>query len=124
MKIAIIAVTAAVLGTPLPALAQDADAGLGTFNRVCRQCHVVKDGDNRIGPYLKGVVGRKAGEAKGYENYSDSLKASGIVWDDASLDKWIENPDKVMSGHNMINYPGIADQADRANLIAYLKTTK
>jgi cytochrome c2 len=50
------------------------------FNGHCRECHAFDKGDNRLGPSLYGVVGRKAGIVPGFA-YSDSLKSSGITWD-------------------------------------------
>jgi cytochrome c len=56
-------------------------------------------------------------------NYSAALKKSGITWDEASLDKWLQGPSKDVPGTKMI-FPGLKEQADRDNLIAYLKTLK
>ena len=76
------------------ALAQDKvspdDARLA-FNNHCRQCHVTKEGDNRLGPSLYGVVGRKAGSAPKFA-YSSAMKNADIVWDPETLDRYIENP--------------------------------
>ena len=92
-----------------------------TFNTHCRQCHTVKKGDNRLGPSLFGVVGRKAGAVEGFP-YSDALKNSGIVWDEATLDEWIADPDAVVTGHGMKPYTGIADESVRSAIIEFLKT--
>ena len=117
---------AVALASPLAARAADAagaDAGMLAFNNHCRQCHSYKDGDNRLGPYLYGVVGRKAGTAKGYGNYSDSLKNSGITWTPEQLDKWITNPQLVVPNNNMSPpYPGLDDAAQRAAIISFLKS--
>ena len=73
---------------------------------------------NGVGPAHRGVYGRKAGTAPGYA-YSDALKSSKLVWDEASLDRWLSDPEKVAPGQRMgINVP---DAKDRADLIAYLK---
>ena len=56
-------------------------------------------------------------------HYSDALKKSGITWDEATLDKWLQGPSKDVPGTQMI-FAGIKDEGDRANLIAYLKTLK
>ena len=55
--------------------------------------------------------------------YSDALKKSGITWDEAALDKWLQGPSKDVPGTKMI-FAGVKDETDRANLIAYLKTLK
>src|SRR5205807_9173760 len=56
-----------------PALALD-DAGQIAFNNACRTCHTVREGDNRLGPSLSGVIGRKAGSLASYNHYSESMK--------------------------------------------------
>ena len=88
----------------------------------CASCHAVKPGQNGIGPSLAGVFGRKAASMAGFE-YSPALKASGLVWDDASLDKWLANPMGTVPGTQMA-YAGQGDAAKRQILIAYLKTLK
>jgi cytochrome c len=102
----------------LPAVAQD---GQTAFNSSCRTCHTMKERDHRQGPSLAGVIGRKAGTASGY-NFSDSMKQSGIVWDEANLDKFIANPDQVVSGNTMKPYGGITDAAQRKTIIEFMKT--
>ena len=102
------------------ALAQD---GQQAFNNSCRTCHTVKEGDNRQGPSLFGVFGRKAGTMPGY-NFSSSLAQSDITWDEASLDKFIENPDQVVNGNAMKPYGGLTDAAQRKLIVDYLKTAK
>jgi cytochrome c len=106
----------------VPAAAQAPD-GQQAFNNSCRTCHTVKEGDNRQGPSLFGIVGRKAGTGSGYA-FSPSMAQSGITWDEASLDKFIENPDAVVSGNAMKPYGGVRDPAQRKLIIDYLKTAK
>jgi cytochrome c len=105
--------------TALPAAAQG--DGETAFNSSCRTCHTMKEGDHRQGPSLAGVVGSKAGTAPGY-NFSDSMKQSGIVWDEANLDKFIANPDQVVNGNTMKPYGGIPDAAQRKMIIEFMKT--
>lgn len=91
------------------------------FNGHCRECHSFVQNDNRLGPSLYGVVGRKAGSVPGF-NYSDSIKGSNIVWDEKTLDQWITNPGAVIPGNNMAAlFGGITDPAIRAKIIAFLK---
>jgi cytochrome c len=96
------------------------DAGELIFNNTCRTCHTVKEGDNRLGPSLAGVVGRKAGSLPGYP-YSDAMKKSGVTWDEATLERFIENPDAVVRGNGMKPFTGVASVDDRSKIIAYLK---
>lgn len=113
-------VTVAVL---LPAASVGAEtAGPEAFNNNCRTCHSAKEGDNRLGPSLHKVIGRKAGSAPGYANYSQGMKSSGITWDEAALDKFIANPDTVVPNNNMKPFKGVTDPAVRDKIVAYLKS--
>jgi cytochrome c len=100
-----------------PAAAQD--NGEALFNNACRTCHTLEVGDNRLGPTLHGVIGRQAGAAPGY-NFSQALMRSGIVWDEANLDRFIEHPDALIPGNNMKPYTGMTSADDRAAIISYL----
>lgn len=83
----------------------------------CRGCHSIER--NRIGPMHRGLFGRAAGTVAGFA-YSDAMKRSGIVWDEATLDRFLASPREVVPGTRM-TYAGIADAQERADLIAYLK---
>ncbi len=110
----------AASGLATPARAQDAGAGKMIFMTHCGICHTVQPGSNRIGPSLFGVVGRKAGTVPDF-NYSAANKSSGLTWDTATLDRYINDPRGVVPGTTM-SYGGIQDPAQRATLIAYLAT--
>ncbi len=111
-----------VMAMPAVASAQDADAGKAVFNK-CRACHAVGAGaKNMVGPQLNGIVGRKAASVEGF-NYSDAMKAYGKTWDDATLDAYITDPKASIPGNKMV-FVGIKDEADRKNLIAFLKAQK
>ncbi len=76
------------------ALAQDAPSGTDpqvAFNTHCRTCHSAQPGDNRLGPSLHGVMGRKAGAVEGFA-YSPGFKTTDLVWDAANMDKFITSP--------------------------------
>lgn len=102
------------------ASAQDAAAGALVFKTQCAGCHSVDPGKTIVGPSLFGVVGRTAGSVEGFK-YSPANKGSGITWDEATLDSYINNPQKVVKG-TIMPYPGLKDATQRANLIAYLAT--
>ena len=102
------------------AFAGDAVKGKKLFTK-CKACHNAEKPQNKVGPHLVGIVGRKAASADGYKKYSKDLKEAGIVWDEANLDKWLANPKGMYPGTKMI-YPGLKKAEDRADLIEYLKT--
>lgn len=104
------------------AVAQDVAAGEKAFV-VCRACHQIgPTAKNFVGPVLNGVVGRPAGTYPGY-NYSAANKNSGLTWDEATLQKYLANPQQVVKGTKMI-FPGIKDPAKVNDVIAFLKTYK
>jgi cytochrome c len=105
----------------VPAMAADAANGEKVFKR-CQACHVVNAEQNRVGPYLKGVIGRKAAAVEGFK-YSEAMAAKGeegLVWDDANLEKYLENP-KEFIPKNKMAFPGLKKPEERADVIAYLK---
>jgi cytochrome c len=100
--------------------AAPADEDRVAFNNFCRTCHSLKAGDNRLGPSLHGIMGAKAGQSTGYA-YSQSLRQSGVTWNEATLDRWIENPEAVIPNNNMKPYGGLADAAVRKKIVEFLK---
>ena len=86
----------------------------------CKTCHAVEPGRAMIGPSLVGIHGKPAASAQGYA-YSAALKSSGLTWDDATLDRYLEAPMQTVPGTKMV-YPGVKDAAKRAEIVAYLKT--
>jgi len=89
------------------------------FNNACRTCHVTREGDNRLGPNLHKIMGRKAGSLPDY-NYSSSMKEADFVWDEAKLDRFIASPDEVVAGNKMKPYSGLANKEDREKIVAFL----
>lgn len=90
----------------------------------CAVCHdATRGGPNKIGPNLYGVVGKKAGTHAAGFKYSDGLKKSGLTWNAATLDKWIENP-RALVPNTMMAFPGLKDPAKRAELVGYLTSLK
>jgi cytochrome c len=106
----------------LPQASEDA-SGQQAFNNACRTCHVVKEGDNRLGPNLHGIVGRKAGSLPDY-GFSSAMKEAGFVWDEQKLDRFIANPDEVVPGNSMKPYGGLSSSDDRKKIIAYLAQSR
>ena len=109
-------------GSATAAPAADPAAGQQIFKAQCGICHSVAAGVNGIGPTLLGVVGRSAGGVPDFE-YTADHKKLGVTWDTATLDKYLANPRAMVPDTTMI-YAGLKDDADRANLIAYLQTLR
>ena len=104
---------------PLAAHAQG-DAARGKIVAVqCMACHSFKAGENRIGPSLHGLFGRKAGTAPNFA-YSPAMQRSGITWDEAALKSYLPDPQKKVPGTKML-FVGINDPKKIEDVIAYLK---
>jgi cytochrome c len=88
----------------------------------CAACHTVKPEQNRLGPSLYKMVGRKKASVPGFA-YSPALKAQKGVWTAAELDAFIANPRAKVPGTRML-YAGQPDAGKRARLIAYLSSVK
>ncbi|MGI9522162.1 MAG: c-type cytochrome [Hyphomicrobiaceae bacterium] len=107
----------------ISALAEEGDvaAGKRTYKK-CAACHFYNKEKNRVGPHLVGIVGRKAGEVDKYK-YSKALKKmaeEGLIWDEASLDKYLESPRKFIKRGKMA-FAGLKKLKDRKDVIAFLK---
>lgn len=115
---------AAVLLAALPALAghalADGDAAKGkkVFNK-CRTCHNADVEKNKIGPHLVGLFGRQAGAVEDFR-YSDAMKGSGVVWDEETLEDYLEDPKGYIPGNKMA-FAGITKESDLEDLLAYLE---
>ncbi|PCJ43006.1 MAG: cytochrome c family protein [Alphaproteobacteria bacterium] len=100
----------------------DAVKGKKVFKK-CKACHTVDQGGKKlIGPNLFGIVGANAGHMKGYK-YSKALLASGLTWNEATLDTWLTKPRALVKKTKM-TFSGLKKDTQRANVIAYLKTLK
>ncbi|MES2295503.1 MAG: c-type cytochrome [Pseudomonadota bacterium] len=97
--------------------AGDAEAGKKVYAARCIACHTIDA--SVAGPAHRGVVGRKAGSVAGYD-YSPALKASGTIWNEKNLNRWLSNPEKFIPGQRM--FVSLTDGQERADVIAYLKT--
>ena len=111
-----------IIGLSAQSAASDIKAGEKVFKK-CVACHAVGDGaKNKVGPHLNDVFGRKVGSIEGYK-YSKAMKKAGeegLVWDDASMDEFMLKPKKFIKKTKM-SFGGLKKDADRLNLIAYLK---
>jgi cytochrome c len=106
---------------PHIAAAGDVDAGKTDFKK-CALCHTTEAGKNKVGPSLFGVVGRKSASLENY-SYSEAMKKFDHTWDPQTLDTYLADPRAVVPGTKMI-FPGIKDENERQDVIAYLETLK
>jgi cytochrome c len=106
-----------------PGSAQTGDQARGErIFRACAACHSLEPNRNMTGPSLAEVWNRKAGGLPSFTRYSPALKASGVIWEDKTLDEWIRDPQHFIPGNTM-TFPGVKDARQRADLLAFLKDT-
>jgi cytochrome c len=116
-----IAVAAALLAARAQAQTGTGDPVRGAqLFGACAACHSTTRDRNMTGPSLYGVWDRKAGTLPSFPRYSSALKASGVVWDEKTLDAWLASPARFIPGNHM-TFAGVTDALQRADLIAYLK---
>jgi cytochrome c len=94
----------------------NSETGEQLFEKRCTGCHSLDK--NKEGPRLRGVYGRKAGTVPDF-SYSDELKASQIMWDEQSLDRWLINPDAMVSNSDMAFH--VSNPQERADIIQFLR---
>jgi cytochrome c len=111
------------LGVALPVAAGaaegDAVRGAAVF-RLCAACHSVEPGVHLTGPSLAHVWASRAGTVEGFTRYSEALRRATVVWDAATLDRWLEDSRAVVPG-NLMSFAGLKDAQQRADLVAFLK---
>jgi len=103
------------------AQAQDAAAGEKVFNR-CKACHVADTDQNKVGPSLKGVMGKKAGTHEGFKFSPAMVKAGedGLVWNEETLAEYLHGPKAMVKGTKMA-FAGLKKDQEIADVIAYIK---
>jgi len=102
----------------VPGMAQDAQKGKTVFN-VCLACHTIGPGaQNKVGPELNGLEGRKAGTVPNFD-YSDANKSSGIVWNEATFKEYIKAPAAKIPDTKMI-FPGLKNEQQVNDVWAYI----
>lgn len=115
-----VAISAIFVGSLTASAAGDQAIGQQLFTR-CAACHSTVPGENKVGPSLAGVFGRKSGSETGF-SYSAALKAANITWDEHTLDQFLANPAAMVPGTKMV--VSIPNETERQNVIAYLQTLK
>jgi cytochrome c len=106
---------------PRPLLAGDAAAGKDVFRAECSECHSIRQGHNKKGPSLFGIVGRHAGSLPDY-HYTDALKRATWVWTPDKLRWYLSQPAKKANPGTRMKYDGLDDAQQRDDLISFLDT--
>jgi cytochrome c len=113
----VLAATLPLLLLSAPATGTDPVQGQKLFERRCAGCHRLDE--VRSGPRLRGVFGRTAGADPGFP-YSNALKASGLTWNEKTLDRWLTDPEALVPDTDMAFR--MSDAGERTEIIAYLKS--
>ena len=123
MKFVTLGLVVSALAVAAPAYAQDVGAGANVFKR-CGACHSIGEGaKHKIGPELNELFGRVAGSIADY-NYSKAMVEAGqngLVWNPETLAPYLHKPKEHVPGTKM-SFPGLGNEKDIINLIAYLAT--
>lgn len=122
LKLSTVMLSLVMAGVTAPAFAEgDAEKGEKVF-RKCKACHVVDSDKNKVGPTLQNVLGRTPGAVEGFK-YSKAMIAYGEehVWDEETLDAYLEAPKKEVKGTKMA-FAGLRKEQDRLDVIAYMKS--
>ncbi|MEJ5976901.1 c-type cytochrome [Novosphingobium sp. PS1R-30] len=104
----------------MPAVAADKPDGEAVFRQRCQSCHGTPQRPSPLGPNLTGVVGRKAAATP--FAYSPALKASGLTWNRATLDRFLTAPGRAVPGTRMVI--SLTDPAQRAAVLDYLASRR
>ncbi len=123
-SVIVVALGAALALWPVRPAAGDRDnaalvRGAEAF-RACSACHSLQPGRQLTGPSLHGIWQRKAGTVDGFGRYSDAMRRARLTWDEPTLDAWLKDSQALIPGNEM-TFPGIAAEADRRDLIAFLR---
>lgn len=98
--------------------ARESDDPPDSFS-ICAACHTTStDGAHSMGPNLRGIGGRKSGSHSNFP-FSKAMQSANFVWNEQTLDEFIQNPRKAVPNNSMIFF-GEADPAKRKEIIKYL----
>lgn len=99
----------------------NAETGAKVFAK-CKACHDVETDKNKVGPSLKGVIGRTTGTYQGYKYSPAMVEAgkAGLVWDEDNLEQYLHDPKAKIKGNKMA-FAGLKKDEEIADVLAYLK---
>ncbi|NIA67229.1 cytochrome c family protein [Pelagibius litoralis] len=112
---------ALAFATPVAAAGDQAN-GQKLFKK-CSACHSLEEGKKKVGPSLYKIFGATPGQVAKfrYSKGMTSYGATGVVWDEETLDAWLTKPKDLVKKTKMA-FPGFKKEQDRADVIAYLKS--
>ena len=119
MKVTYVVAILLTLGTQTFAADGNPTRGQRVFG-ACAACHSLQPDQSMTGPSLANLWNRKAGRLGSFSRYSPALKSADIDWNDKTLNEWIKEPQHLVPGNEM-TFPGIKDDQQRADLLAFLK---
>ena len=97
----------------LSGFAAEDDVALGARAfRACAACHSVEANRNMTGPSLADIWNCKAGSVSSFPRYSEVIKSSDVIWNEKTLDGYLENPAQFLPGNHM-TFPGVPDEKTR-----------
>jgi cytochrome c len=100
--------------------ANDVQRGRIAFLR-CAACHAIQaDEPGKVGPNLRGTLGKVAAQVPGFA-YSEALRKAGLTWDDATLKRWVHDPASLVPGTSM-TYVNTLTETETKALLAFLKS--
>ena len=99
-----------------PAESDRTSRGREIYERRCGGCHALDNA--KVGPPLRSIVGRRAAADPSFP-YSDGLKKAGLMWDEATLDRWLTDPEALVPYNDMGFRLSRAEE--RSAIFAYLK---
>ncbi len=122
-----------VIGSVVLAAEDRVTVGGKLFEEHCSACHSIEKGINEFGPSLYGIVGRHAASIQEY-GYSAAIKASGIVWTEENIKRYLRNPQTEIRCHGVVmgrmkeclgikmSFRGFADPKEADAVLSYLKS--
>jgi cytochrome c len=112
-------VVASVTNSDSVSSGTDAARGKTVFTQ-CIACHSIDKDENRFGPSLHAIFGRKVGGLESFTNYSAALSSSDITWSQESLTKFLDSPQQFLPGTSM-PFGGVKDKGALNDLLEYLR---
>ena len=71
------------------------------FSLHCGRCHHLIENEHTVGPHLVDVIGRRAGEVDGYQNFSPAFRALDLAWSPEDLRRFLLAPQQFAPGTTM-----------------------